>query len=120
MAFVYLSGYQMKFKNVAWYRYPLCVLSFSYKKLHYNRAGHQFFYAPCNRVTSALQKRNHYFRRELTQQQFNDEFKSIFGDEAPLRTSFHRWYGEFNRGCSSLQDEISEGRPKSVVIPETN
>ena len=25
----------------------------------------------------------------------------------------------FNRGRSSLQDEFREGRPKSVVIPET-
>ena len=29
-----------------------------------------------------------------------------------------RWYGEFNRGRSSLQDEFREGRPKSLV-PET-
>ena len=37
------------------------VLSFSNKKLHYNRAGQQFFfYAPCNRMTSSLQKRNHH------------------------------------------------------------
>ena len=26
---------------------------------------------------------------------------------------------EFNRGRSSLQDEFCEGRPKSVVVPET-
>ena len=26
---------------------------------------------------------------------------------------------EFNRGRSSLQDEFREGRPKSVVVPET-
>ena len=32
---------------------------------------------------------------------------------------FYRWYGEFNRGCSSLQDEFCEGHPKSVVVPET-
>ena len=27
--------------------------------------------------------------------------------------------GEFNRGRSSLQDEFREGRPKSIVVPET-
>ena len=32
----------------------------------------------------------------------------------------YRWYGEFNRGHSSLQGEFSESRPKSVVVPETN
>ena len=41
------------------------------------------------------------FRRELTQQQCLDELNSIFGDEAPSRTSVYRWYGEFNRGRSS-------------------
>ena len=48
------------------------------------------------------------FRRRLTQQL--NELNSIFGDEAPSRTSVYRWYGEFNRG--------RRGRPKSVV-PET-
>ena len=36
-----------------------------------------------------------------------------------LAMKLHRWYGEFNRGRSSLQDEFLEGRPKSVVVPET-
>ena len=40
-------------------------------------------------------------------------------DEAPSSTRVYRWYGEFNRGHSSLQDEFREGRPKSVVFPET-
>ena len=31
----------------------------------------------------------------------------------------HRWYSEFSRGRSPLQDEFREGRPKSVVVPET-
>lgn len=43
---------------------------------------------------------------------------ALFDDEAPLRTSFHRWYGEFNRSHSSLQEEFYEGRSKSVV-PKT-
>ena len=60
------------------------------------------------------------FQRGLTQQQCLDELNSIFGDEAPSRTSVvYRWYGEFNRGRSSLQDEFREDRPKTVVVPET-
>ena len=60
------------------------------------------------------------FRRGLTQQQCIDgELNSIFGDEAPSSTSVYRWYGEFNRGRSSLQDEFREGLPKSVIVPET-
>ena len=40
-------------------------------------------------------------------------------DEAPSRTSTYRWYGEFNRGSSSLQGEFREDRLKLVVVPET-
>ena len=56
------------------------------------------------------------FRRGLTQQQC---LNSIFDDEAPSRNSIYRWYGEFNRDRSSLQDEFREGRLKSVVVPVT-
>ena len=60
------------------------------------------------------------FRRGLTQQQCIDELNSIFGNEAPSRTSVYRMYGIFNRGRNSLQDEFREDRPKSVVVPETD
>ena len=53
------------------------------------------------------------------QQQCIDELNSICGHEAPSRTSIYRWYGEFNRGRSSLQDVFREGRPKLVVVSET-
>ena len=59
------------------------------------------------------------FRHGLTQQQCIDELNYIFGDEATSRTSVYRGYFEFNQGRSSLQDEFREGRPKSVVVPET-
>ena len=48
-----------------------------------------------------------------------DAVNSIFGDEAPSRSSVCRWYGEFNRDHSSHQGEFREGRPKSVIVPET-
>ena len=41
-----------------------------------------------------------------------DELNSIWGDEAPSRTSVYR-------GRSSLQDKFHEGRPKLVVARET-
>ena len=58
-------------------------------------------------------------RGGLTQQQCIDELNSIFGYEVPSRTRVYRWYGEFNRVCSSLQDEYREGRLKSVVVSVT-
>ena len=56
------------------------------------------------------------FRRGLTQQQCIHELNSIFSDEAPSRTSVYRWYSEFNRGRSSLQDEFREGRPNQLLF----
>ena len=58
------------------------------------------------------------FRRGLNQQQCADQLASTFGDEAPSRATVFRWFSEFKRGRTSLQDEIREGRPKSVVTPE--
>ena len=48
-----------------------------------------------------------------------NERNSISGDEALSRTNVYRWYGVFNRGRSSFQNEFCQGRPKSVVVPET-
>ena len=60
-----------------------------------------------------------FFTTLLTQQQCIDELNSIFGDEDPSRTRVYQWYGEHNRGHSSLQDEFREGLPKSVVVSKT-
>ena len=59
------------------------------------------------------------FCRGLTQQQSIDELNSIFGYESPSRTCVYRWYFEFNRDRSILQDEFREGHPKAVVVLET-
>ena len=59
------------------------------------------------------------FRCGFTQQQYIDELNSIYSDEASSRVRVYRWYGEFNRGGSSLQDEFRAGRPKSIAVPET-
>ncbi|XP_031634437.1 histone-lysine N-methyltransferase SETMAR-like [Contarinia nasturtii] len=59
------------------------------------------------------------FGRGLSQQQCVDEIHSTFGDEAPSKATVYRWFNEFNRGRRLLKDEFKEGRPKSVVLPET-
>ena len=59
------------------------------------------------------------FRCVINQQQCADQFTSTFGDEAPSCPSVFHWFSEFKRGPTSLQDEIGEGRPKSVVVSES-
>ena len=58
------------------------------------------------------------FQRGLSQQQCIDQLHSTFGDEAPSKTTVYHWFSEFNRGRRSLKDELKEGRPKSVVVPQ--
>ena len=52
----------------------------------------------------------------VRQQDRNVTYREI---EPTLGISVYRWYAEFNRGHSSLQDELCEGRSKSVVVPES-
>lgn len=59
------------------------------------------------------------FSRGLTQQQSVDQLALTFGEQAPSRATVFRWYLEFDRGRTSLQDEFREGRPKSAVLPQT-
>jgi len=59
------------------------------------------------------------FRRGLSQHQCVDQLKSTFGDEAPSKTTVYDWYSQFKFGRRSLADEFKEGRPKTVVVPET-
>ena len=54
--------------------------------------------------------------RRLTQQQCIEEFNSIFGDEAPSRTSVYQWYIEFNRVRSSHQDEFRERQVQNQLL----
>ena len=46
--------------NTGIHFFNICVLSFSNKKIHNNRAGHNFFNALCKRARSSLQKRKHH------------------------------------------------------------
>lgn len=53
------------------------------------------------------------FRRGLIQLH---ELNSIFVAKAPSRTSVYRWYVEFNRGFSSLEDKFREGHLQKVFF----
>lgn len=58
------------------------------------------------------------FRSGITWQESADKLSSAFGDEAPNKSTVYRWFMDFNRGRSSLQDEFREGRPKTAVTEE--
>lgn len=52
------------------------------------------------------------------QQQCADQLSSTFGDKVPFRAIVFHWSSEFNRSCTSLQDEFREDRLISAVSPE--
>ena len=58
------------------------------------------------------------FRRGLSRQERIDELKSLVGDKAPSYSAVKNWFNEFNRGRSSLKDEVREAPPKTAVVSE--
>ncbi|CAH1992240.1 unnamed protein product [Acanthoscelides obtectus] len=58
------------------------------------------------------------FQRQLSQQECLAELLSVFGNEAPHRSTISRWYGEFKRGRVSLSEDPRVGAPKTAVTQE--
>jgi histone-lysine N-methyltransferase SETMAR len=46
------------------------------------------------------------------------KFIKVYGDSSPSFSTIKKWAAEFKRGPTSLQDDPSEGRPKSATPPE--
>lgn len=61
----------------------------------------------------------HNFRGRLSQV-CSHEYNSLYGEKAPPYSTAKNWYTEFKGSRHSLQEEFSEGRPKSVVVPKNN
>ena len=59
------------------------------------------------------------FMRKLTAEQSHDNLLEAFGDQAPSKRTVERWYLEFKRDRTSLQDEPRSGRPSTAVTPDT-
>ena len=57
------------------------------------------------------------FMRKLTAEQSHDNLLEAFGDQAPSKRTVERWYLEFKRDRTPLQDEPRSGRPSTAVTP---
>ena len=55
------------------------------------------------------------FMRKLTAEQSHDNLLVTFGDQAPSKRTVERWYLEFKRDRTQLQDEPKSGRPTTTV-----
>lgn len=58
------------------------------------------------------------FHCGLSQQQRIARLFSAFGNEAPSKSTVHRWFAEFNLGRSSLSHASGAGRPKTAITQE--
>lgn len=61
----------------------------------------------------------HFFKAGHSRQECRAELFRVHGNIAPHQTTINRWYNEFLRGRSSLQDEFRGGRPATAVTEET-
>ncbi|KAI6646177.1 hypothetical protein LOD99_9384 [Oopsacas minuta] len=59
------------------------------------------------------------FMRKISVEQSHDNLVEAFQDQAPSRRTVERWYLDFRRERTSLQDEARSGRPSTAVTPET-
>jgi DNA-binding Xre family transcriptional regulator len=46
------------------------------------------------------------------------KFTKVHGDSFPSFSTIKKWASKFKRGCTSLEDDPREGRPKSATTPE--
>jgi len=65
---------------------------------------------------SAVKK---FFVKEgLTPNEIHSKFIKVYGGSSPSFLTIKKWAAEFKRGCTSLEDDPREGRPKSATTPE--
>ena len=58
------------------------------------------------------------FMRKLSVEQSHNNLLEAFQDQAPSTRTVERWFLEFKRDRTSLQDEPRSGRPSTAVTPE--
>jgi len=48
----------------------------------------------------------------------HSKFIKVYGDSSPSFSTIKKWAAKFKRGCTSLEDDPHEGRPKSATTSE--
>jgi transposase len=59
-----------------------------------------------------------FVKEGLMPNEFHSKLIKVYGDFSPSFSTIKKWAAEFNRGCTSLEDDPREGRPKNATIPE--
>jgi histone-lysine N-methyltransferase SETMAR len=59
-----------------------------------------------------------FVKEGLTPNEIHSKFIKVYGDSSHSFSTIKKWAAEFKRGCTSLEDDPREGRPKSATTPE--
>jgi len=59
-----------------------------------------------------------FVKEGLTPKEIHSKFIKVYGDSFPLFSTIKKWAAKFKHGCTSLEDDPCEGRPKSATTPE--
>ena len=59
-----------------------------------------------------------FVKEGLTPNEIHSKFIKVYGDSSPSFSTTKKWAAEFKHGCTSLEDDPREGRPKSATTPE--
>jgi transposase len=59
-----------------------------------------------------------FVKEGLMPYEIHTKFIKVYGDSSPSFSTIKKWAAEFKRGHISLEDDPSEGRPKSATPPE--
>jgi transposase len=54
----------------------------------------------------------------LTPNEIHSKFIKVYRDSSPSFSTIKKWAAEFKCGCTSLEDDPREGRPKNATPPE--
>jgi len=59
-----------------------------------------------------------FVKEGLTPNEIHLKFIKVYGDSSSLFSTVKKWAALFKRGCTSLEDDPRDGRPKSATTPE--
>jgi transposase len=59
-----------------------------------------------------------FVKEGLTTDEIHLKFIKVCGDSSPSFSTIKEWAAEFKCGCTNLEDDTLEGRPKSATTPE--
>jgi transposase len=59
-----------------------------------------------------------FVKEGLTPNEIHSNLIKVYGDSSPSFSTIKKWAAGYKRGCTSLENDPREGRPKSATTPQ--